>query len=521
MAKITTKYDQVIAHFANQAGVDPYLLKGLLFQESSLNPKAKSKTGVVGLAQVTRATAKDPGVGLRTLDGRPVAPLHDVNDDFESVRFAADYLSAMLKRFDGNEEFATTAYNEGPFGKVYKAFKEHKSTGIDPAVALKKAGVDKDASEYFGKIKGHTEKFRAEQTMELKGTPTSSVGQGGSAALLAQNEDVDYMALQRDQEMANRGLLRDPIEGPGPSRKLMQQLDTDIERMDIRDKVNDQFGDSPNKDAALKAEMDAMDAPTFDEPEEVYEAPEGEYILGSAGEGLVKPGEYDEYAPDPGRDPMFRHLEGTETASPAEEKQYARVVDGAAKDMFGDKILPKAIRHLRAGAPAAGADTSNIRYDSAETGEDYHDRGEASEQTAELAFLVMSKQYQKEKQKGHVFPSVFFSETGAAPTIFDMGWKLGQKLGLAGYDDQRQYMKGMILLYKKMADHIIERGDEDAIEEAEELNVAMAMTREDGSEIESVDYARGVEYQQIERNSLSNAIGTVLQSQGGAPGMLG
>jgi hypothetical protein len=59
------------------------------------------------------ATAADPGFGVRPLAAE------DLMDPSENLRFSAEYFSAMLREFDGNERLALAAYNAGP-GAVKK-----------------------------------------------------------------------------------------------------------------------------------------------------------------------------------------------------------------------------------------------------------------------------------------------------------------------------------------------------------------------------------------------------------------
>jgi soluble lytic murein transglycosylase-like protein len=54
------------------------------------------------------STAADPGYGVRPLAAE------DLMNPAENLRFSAEYLSAMLREFDGSERLALAAYNAGP-----------------------------------------------------------------------------------------------------------------------------------------------------------------------------------------------------------------------------------------------------------------------------------------------------------------------------------------------------------------------------------------------------------------------
>jgi hypothetical protein len=58
------------------------------------------------------ATAQDPGFG--------VTPLRDRLDPVENLRFSAEYMAAMLRKYDGDYRLALAAYNAGP-GRVDRA----------------------------------------------------------------------------------------------------------------------------------------------------------------------------------------------------------------------------------------------------------------------------------------------------------------------------------------------------------------------------------------------------------------
>lgn len=108
-----TAYDDLIRLQEEQYGLPSGLLRRLVQQESQFNPRAVSPKGARGLGQVMPATAADPGYGVRPLASEGLM------DPAENLRFAAEYLSAMLREFDGSERLALAAYNAGP-GAVKK-----------------------------------------------------------------------------------------------------------------------------------------------------------------------------------------------------------------------------------------------------------------------------------------------------------------------------------------------------------------------------------------------------------------
>ena len=95
------------AQMAERYGLDPAIFTRMIEIESSFNPNARNaRTGATGLGQVMSATAQDPGFG--------VTPLRDRLDAVENLRFSAEYLSAMVRRYGGDYRKGLAAYNAGP-----------------------------------------------------------------------------------------------------------------------------------------------------------------------------------------------------------------------------------------------------------------------------------------------------------------------------------------------------------------------------------------------------------------------
>ena len=112
-AAIRTEEDAqgAAVYHATRAGLPPELFLSLVQQESGWNTGARSNKGASGLGQLMPGTAGDPGFG--------VTPLRN-NTPEENLRLSADYLKAMLVRYNGNVPLALAAYNAGP-GAVDKA----------------------------------------------------------------------------------------------------------------------------------------------------------------------------------------------------------------------------------------------------------------------------------------------------------------------------------------------------------------------------------------------------------------
>jgi soluble lytic murein transglycosylase-like protein len=102
-ARYTGKYKGIYKPMAEAAarkyGVPVDLFNRLVQQESGWNPRAKSRAGAYGLAQLMPATARNLGVNPR--------------DPKQNLEGGARYLAKMHRKF-GTWRLALAAYNAGP-----------------------------------------------------------------------------------------------------------------------------------------------------------------------------------------------------------------------------------------------------------------------------------------------------------------------------------------------------------------------------------------------------------------------
>lgn len=80
----------------------------------------ESPKGALGSRQVMPATSTDPGFGVKPADKGVMASGDKLAIAAELSRVGNDYMDAMRKRYNGNEELALAAYNAGP-GAVDRA----------------------------------------------------------------------------------------------------------------------------------------------------------------------------------------------------------------------------------------------------------------------------------------------------------------------------------------------------------------------------------------------------------------
>jgi soluble lytic murein transglycosylase-like protein len=108
------KYVDAIKKYAALNGLDPYLVMGLILQESSFIPNAKSAVGATGLMQLMPPTAKELAKRLNVPFGQARLENPEVN-----VELGTAHLKMLVNMFNGNALLAVASYNAGQ-GNVLK-----------------------------------------------------------------------------------------------------------------------------------------------------------------------------------------------------------------------------------------------------------------------------------------------------------------------------------------------------------------------------------------------------------------
>jgi hypothetical protein len=157
-----------IQKYANIYGIEPNLLKALIWQESRFRPGARSPVGAVGLTQLMPGTASDMGV--------------NPHDPEQNVKGGAKYFAMLKRRYKGDERLALAAYNGG-MGNVDKyggipPFKETQA--YVPGVLGKRDEYNR--SEMMGsdnesakKLEEYRKAMKDDQTRMMTGQPVVPV----------------------------------------------------------------------------------------------------------------------------------------------------------------------------------------------------------------------------------------------------------------------------------------------------------------------------------------------------------
>lgn len=134
--------------------VDPYLVMGIMRQESTYRNTALSPVGAIGLIQVM------PRTGARIaamLDEHRYSP-GDLEDPSVNLRYGIYYLSKLLDRFDGVFPLAVASYNGGPHN-VSRWYERHQGN-IELDAFVEQIEYD-ETRDYVKKVSGHYARYVA------------------------------------------------------------------------------------------------------------------------------------------------------------------------------------------------------------------------------------------------------------------------------------------------------------------------------------------------------------------------
>jgi soluble lytic murein transglycosylase len=102
-------YADLIAAQAKQRGVDPLLFAGLIRQESTFNPRARSSANALGLSQVLPST----GQGIANALGRASFSSDELYRPSVAIEFGVFYLGRQLGHYGNRVYPSLAAYNAG------------------------------------------------------------------------------------------------------------------------------------------------------------------------------------------------------------------------------------------------------------------------------------------------------------------------------------------------------------------------------------------------------------------------
>ena len=102
------RYSEYVRVHARQYGIDPALLAAVIYQESKFDARAESRSGALGLMQLTPATAH--GIAVRT--GGSQFETSDLLNPEINIRYGSWYLANLFRKYR-DERLVLAAYNAG------------------------------------------------------------------------------------------------------------------------------------------------------------------------------------------------------------------------------------------------------------------------------------------------------------------------------------------------------------------------------------------------------------------------
>ena len=137
---------------SQEFNVDPYLVMGIMRQESSYRNTALSRVGAIGLIQVMPST----GARVAAMMGEQTYSPLDLEDPSTNLRYGTFYLSKLLDRFDGVFPLAVASYNGGPHN-VSRWYERHQGE-IDLDAYVEQIEYD-ETRDYVKRVSGHYSRY--------------------------------------------------------------------------------------------------------------------------------------------------------------------------------------------------------------------------------------------------------------------------------------------------------------------------------------------------------------------------
>ena len=136
--------------------VDPYLVLGIMRQESRYKADAMSPVGAVGLVQVMPRTGARVAAMLGETHYSPGA----LADPEVNLRYGVYYLSRLLDRFDGVFPLAVASYNGGPHNvsRWYAHWAPPDGAGIELDALVEQIEYD-ETRDYVKKVSGNYARY--------------------------------------------------------------------------------------------------------------------------------------------------------------------------------------------------------------------------------------------------------------------------------------------------------------------------------------------------------------------------
>lgn len=119
---------QTVDETARISGIDPHLVLGMMYAESTFDPDAASTKGARGLLQVMPSTAR----AFAARAGVEWQGPETLSDLEANIRIGVTYFGYLLRKFRGDVDLALAAYCHGP-ARIYELLRAHGRLPDDAA----------------------------------------------------------------------------------------------------------------------------------------------------------------------------------------------------------------------------------------------------------------------------------------------------------------------------------------------------------------------------------------------------
>jgi soluble lytic murein transglycosylase len=153
------RHEDIIRQQAREKGLDPALIAGVIYTESHFRDGQTSSAGALGLMQLTPATARY----IARKSGGTQFVVDDLATPQVNIAYGAYYLRYLLRRYDGNEDFALAAYNagEGNVDKWIAAARERDRALTIDAIPYA------ETRAYVSRVEGAKREYRRNYAAQL------------------------------------------------------------------------------------------------------------------------------------------------------------------------------------------------------------------------------------------------------------------------------------------------------------------------------------------------------------------
>lgn len=117
------RYMDSVEKYAEEFGVDKYLVLAFIKTESGFDPNARSGAGAIGLTQITEETFA--WIKLKLCPKEDIV-FEDLYNPDTAIRFGTYYISRNLERYGNHIDTAAAAYHSG-WGTVDKLLEENQT----------------------------------------------------------------------------------------------------------------------------------------------------------------------------------------------------------------------------------------------------------------------------------------------------------------------------------------------------------------------------------------------------------